>query len=101
MASTMAAIAESRARGEMAQPESVVAELASQLDALADALDGSAARVAGAQAVSDASVELSIANESASASELGARSLQIAQLERLRAQLSVMQRAVARYLAAQ
>ncbi len=101
MASTMAAIAESRASGELAQPESVVAELASQLDALADALDGSAARVAGAQAVSDASVELSIANESASASELGARSLQIAQLERLRAQLSVMQRAVARYLAAQ
>jgi len=100
MASTMAAIAEARASGESAPPESAVAELASQLDALADALDGSAARVAQSQAMSDTSVEQSIAGESATDSELGARSLQSAQLERLRAQLSVMQRAVARYLAA-
>jgi hypothetical protein len=43
---------------------------------------------------------LAVAGESASASELGAQSLQGARLERLQAQLSVMQRAVARYLPA-
>jgi hypothetical protein len=48
----------------------------------------------------DAYEGLSIRDESARASELGAQSLQSAQLERLPAQLSVMQRAVARYLAA-
>jgi uncharacterized membrane protein YccC len=100
MAATMAAIAESRAAGEMAPPEAAVAELASRLDALAGALAGTVTSVARAQAMSDASAGLSSPGESAGASELGARSLQGAQLERLRAQLSVMQRAAARYLAA-
>jgi uncharacterized membrane protein YccC len=98
MASTMAAIAESRASGEMAPLETAVAELGSQLDAEADALDGTSPRVALAVAMSDASAGLSIADESVPASELGVRSLQSAQFERLRAQLSVVQRAVARYL---
>ena len=97
MASTMAAIAESRTAGEMAPPEIAVAELASQLDALADALAGTETRVARAPAMSDANAGLSTPGESSSASELGAGSVQIARLERLRAQLSVMERAVARY----
>ena len=98
MASTMSAIAESRTAGELAPPEIAVTELASQLDALADALAGAATRVARAPALSDAKAGLSIPGESAAASELGAGSVQIARLDRLRAQLSVMQRAVARYL---
>ena len=98
MASTMSAIAESHIAGELAPPEIAITELASQLDALADTLAGAATRVARAPAMSDANAGLSIPGEGVAASELGAGSVQIARLDRLRAQLSVMQRAVARYL---
>jgi uncharacterized membrane protein YccC len=92
MASTMTAIAESRASGAAAPVETDVAVVASQLDMLAAALDGDSSLMA-------ISTDIGGAN-TAPDSELGARSLQSAQRERLRAQLSVMRRAIARYLAA-
>ena len=98
MASTMAAIAESRARGELAPPESAVPSLTSRLDELIGALEGRAAH--GTPVPPDPPTSPPSAGEQLSATELGTRSLQSAQLDRLRAQLSVMERAIARYLAA-
>jgi uncharacterized membrane protein YccC len=91
MASTLSALAEARARDAAAIPPSVASELISQLDASIASLDGSgpplAADPIGSVEAPHAHVHVAV-------------SLQDSQVERLRAQLAVMERAVARYGAA-
>ena len=102
MASTMSAIAESRTTGGVASSQVAIAPLAAQLDALIASLDGSAAKSATAPP-SDGSMSVPVITDVATADAAAApatQSLQSAQLERLRAQLAVMERAVARYQAA-
>ena len=98
MASTMAAMAASRGRGELSEREPAVAALSSQLDALIEALKRQSAILAPESAGQAVIAQSPIASEQATATN--AQSLQSAQLERMRAQLSVLQRAVTRYLAA-
>jgi uncharacterized membrane protein YccC len=88
MASTLSALAEARARDGVAIPPSVMAELVSQLDAAIASLEGS-----GPPPASNPIGSVEAAHTNADA----ATSLQDAQIERLRAQLAVMERAVARY----
>ncbi|MDQ2768809.1 MAG: FUSC family protein, partial [Gemmatimonadota bacterium] len=92
MASTLAAIAEARTRDPFAIPVNVAAELTAELDAMIASLDGFASPLR-----LDASVGVA---SPAPASDVRARTLQDAQVERLRAQLAVLGRAVARYQAA-
>jgi uncharacterized membrane protein YccC len=88
VASTVSALAEARAHDAVAIPPSVMSELVSHLDGAIASLDGT-----GPPLESDpiGSVEPPQAHAHA------AISLQDAQIERLRAQLAVMERAVARY----
>jgi uncharacterized membrane protein YccC len=88
LASTLSALAEARARDAAAMPQTEALELISRLDAEIASLDGS-----GPSLASDpvGSVEAPRADAHAAAS------LQDAQVERLRAQLAVLERAVARY----
>lgn len=99
MASTMTAIAESRVSGESVAPPALIAPLDAQLDAFCAVLDGSAP-ASGAAMTSSEIVALRDAPPNTVPASSGVASLQSAQLERLRAQLAVMQSAVARYLAA-
>lgn len=88
MASTLSALAEARARDAGAIPRSVMSALVSRLDGAIASLDGS-----GAPLASDPIGSMQAPQADARA----AVTLQEAQLERLRAQLAVMERAVARY----
>lgn len=98
MASTLSAIAETHAGGEIATPAPAVAELAAELDAIIDSLNGAAARDLSRLSTTETIPTRSIAR--APGTSDSAQSLQDAQLDRLRAQLAVMHRAVSRYLAA-
>jgi len=104
MASTLSAIAESRAAGEAAPPAAAVAALTAQLDGIIASLEGSAAPPADGPQTSEPTASYQTPGDDGAAITAAAppaeQSLQAAQLERLRAQLAVMQRAVARYLAA-
>ncbi|MDB4911693.1 MAG: hypothetical protein JWO39_2516 [Gemmatimonadetes bacterium] len=88
VASTLSALAAARARDAGAIPPAVMSELISQLDAAIASLDGSGPRLA-----ADPIVTVGTTRPEAHT----AVSLQDAQLERLRAQLAVLERAVARY----
>ena len=92
MASTLAAIAEARASDSLAIPPSVTQELLAELDAMIASLEGSAPPLQPEVTPS--------APQPAPTSDVSARTLQDAQIERLRAQLAVLRRAVARYQAA-
>jgi uncharacterized membrane protein YccC len=88
MASTLSALAEARARDAVAIPASVASELITELDAALASLDGSGPPLASNP----------IGNvEPPQADARAAVSLQDSQVERLRTQLAVMERAVARY----
>ena len=88
MASTLSALAEARLRDAAAVPQSESAALLAQLDSVIASLDAS----------STARTPDSIARiEAPGAEAAAAPSLQDAQIERLHAQLAVLQRAVARY----
>ncbi|MBA2685079.1 MAG: FUSC family protein [Gemmatimonadaceae bacterium] len=103
MASTMSAMAESRASGDGAPPAESVEPLLEKLDALISALDHSspaALEESGAGALG-VSRELANAGEQGAATHtLATQTIQSAQLERIGAQLAVMRRAVARYVTA-
>jgi uncharacterized membrane protein YccC len=88
MASTLSALAEARARDALvdAAPEEMA--LVAKLESIITSLDGTGSPVA-----SDTSRSI----ESGSTAASSTASLQEAQLERLRAQLAVIDRAVARY----
>jgi uncharacterized membrane protein YccC len=91
MASTLAAIAEARAQHSLVIAPSVTAQLIAEIDAMIASLEGSAPPL-----------RSDIASDAAprpSASDASAPSSQDAQIERLRAQLAVLHRAVARYQA--
>ncbi|HEV7704793.1 MAG TPA: FUSC family protein [Gemmatimonadaceae bacterium] len=90
MASTLAAIAEARTRDSLAMPASDTAQLIAGLDVMVASLEGS---------VMLPQPEIALAAPT-QASDVSARTLQDAQIERLRAQLAVLWRAVARYQAA-
>jgi uncharacterized membrane protein YccC len=92
MASTLAAIAEARARDSLVIPQSVAEELIAELDAMIASLEGSAPPL---QPEATPSTP-----QAAPPSDVSTRTLQDAQVERLRAQLAVLRRAVARYQAA-
>ncbi len=102
MVSTMSAMAESRVRGEETVQEAEAARLTRQLDALIAALDDDRPPIIDDEASNALAASREIATTVAARDELasGIHSLQEAQLERLHAQLAVMQRAVARYLTA-
>ena len=100
MASTMTAIAESRVSGESAAPRPVIAALEAQLDALVAMLDGSASPSSSAMIPSEIAASRDEPSDRTVLATPAIPSLQRAQLERLRAQLAVMQSAIARYLAA-
>ena len=88
MASTLSALAESRARDAAAVPENESSAMLAQLDSVIASLDGS----------HSALTPESIASAQPAAGEAAAASsLQEAQLERLQAQLAVLERAVVRY----
>ena len=89
MVSTLAAIAEARARNSLAIPPGVAKDLFAQLDAMIASLEGSAEPL---------QLETtSGAPQPESTIDVGTRTLQDAQIERLRAQLAVLRRAIARY----
>jgi uncharacterized membrane protein YccC len=88
IASTLSALAEARARDAVGIPPSVAPKLMSQLDAAIASLDGSGPAL---PLEPIGSVEAPLVDA------LAAVSLQDAQVERLRAQLAVLERAVARY----
>jgi uncharacterized membrane protein YccC len=92
MVSTLAAIAEARTRDPLGIPPSVAEELLAQLDAIIASLEGSAAPLQ-PESTSGAPHPEPTVDE-------GTRTLQDAQIERMRAQLAVLRRAVARYQAA-
>jgi uncharacterized membrane protein YccC len=88
MASTLSALAEARARDDMNIPLSESPELIARLDTVIASLDGSGPALA-ADPVGSVEAPRTDATP--------AESLQDAQIERLRAQLAVLERAVARY----
>lgn len=89
MASTLAAIAETRALGSLVIPASETARLIAELDAMIASLEGAAPPLQSAIASDAAELPVS--------SDVHVRTLQDAQIERLGAQLAVLRRAVARY----
>jgi hypothetical protein len=89
MASTLAAIAEARVLGSLVIPPSETARLIADLDAMIASLEGSAPPLTSAIASDAAPLPVT--------SDVRARTLQDAQIERLGAQLAVLRRAVARY----
>jgi uncharacterized membrane protein YccC len=89
MASTLAAIAEASARDSLGFRTSAAPGIVTELDAIITALEGTAPALP-PEAGPDAS-------QPESAADSDARTLQDAQIHRLRAQLAVMRRAVARY----
>jgi uncharacterized membrane protein YccC len=91
VASTLSALAAARVRDVVAIPPTVVSELISKLDAAIASLDGASPPVA-ADPIGTAEATRPEAYADAS--------LQDAQIERLRAQLAVLERAVARYQSA-
>lgn len=91
IASTLSALAAARASGELMTLDDEGAALAAQLDSLVTSLEGSEAAAASAPA-SDAHPVAAVTDITVTPD-----SLQNAQLERLRTQFAVLQRAVARY----
>jgi hypothetical protein len=89
MASTLAAIAEARARDSQVISPSGAQELIADLDTIVASLEGSASPLAPESVPGT--------QESAPPSDAGGRTLQDAQIYRLRAQLAVLRRAVIRY----
>jgi len=89
MASTLAAIAEASARDSQGFRTSVAPELITELDAIIASLEGSAPPLP-PEAASDAA-------QLVPEDDPSARTLQDAQIHRLRAQLAVLRRAVTRY----
>ncbi|MDQ2931473.1 MAG: FUSC family protein [Gemmatimonadota bacterium] len=100
MASTLSAIAASRATAGAFATESVVMALAVELDAIIAPLDRDPSAPTVAPAVDDASKEYVAADDITASTQLRTKTLQAAQLDRLHAQLAVMDRAVKRYVAA-
>ena len=103
MASTITAMAASRVLGESAPASADVGELTERLDAVIAALEKGRVASIPSEARSAVVTPRDIVTAGAVGNELAetdSRSLPRAQLERLRAQLAVMERAVARYLAA-
>jgi uncharacterized membrane protein YccC len=93
MASTLSALAEARARDAASVASSESSMLLAALDATIASLDGSGPRL-----VPDHVSHVETPRmEAPGAEAAGARSLQDAQIERLHAQLAVLERAVARY----
>lgn len=100
MASTLSAVAASRATAGAFATEPVVTALAVELDAIIAPLDRDPSAPTVAPAVDDASKEYVAAGDITASTQPAAQSLQAAQLDRLHAQLAVMDRAVKRYIAA-
>jgi len=88
MASTLSALAEARVRDAASVPSSDSSRLLAQLDAAIASLEGSGPRL---------TPDPGSSAETPRGEVVGARSLQDAQIERLHAQLAVLERAVARY----
>ena len=93
MVSTLAAIAEARVRNSLAIPSSVAKDLFAQLDAMIASLEGSAEPLQ----LETTSGAPQPQPQPEPTIDVGTRTLQDAQIERLRAQLAVLRRAIARY----
>ncbi|MEO7039815.1 MAG: FUSC family protein [Gemmatimonadaceae bacterium] len=100
MASTLSAIAASRALTEIVAGEPAGAALAGELDSIVTLLDRGVHVVTSSVASNEAPGSMALGEDGVGSPRAAAQTLQDAQLDRLRAQLAVMERAAKRYLAA-